>query len=146
MRWYCAAEIKVKGLARHQDWCSCDMRPTGAAAITHEALSTGLRQAQSESTNPVTVGSSGEVQTRCGGDLLQIATGRVREAGESTAIEITAAPPPFGESLVCAGVLVQIFGQCQPVADHSNRANLTAFCFLRFVIVSGVSIPLTSPS
>jgi hypothetical protein len=128
MRWYCATEIKVKGIARQQDWCRCDMRPTGAA-ITPEPLSTRLRQAHSESTNPVTVGSSGEVQTRCGGDLLQIATGRVREAGESTAIEITAAPPPFGEALVCAGVLVQIFGQCQPVVDHSNRVNLSAFCF-----------------
>ena len=53
------------------------------AAITPDALNTGLRQCQSESTNPVAIGSTG-VPTRSGGDLLQIATGRFREAGEST--------------------------------------------------------------
>ena len=44
------------------------MSPTGAA-ITPDALSTGLRQCQSESTISVTVGLSG-VQTRSGGDLI----------------------------------------------------------------------------
>jgi hypothetical protein len=38
------------------------MSPTGAA-ITPDALNTGLRQSQSESKNPVTIGSTGGADT-----------------------------------------------------------------------------------
>jgi hypothetical protein len=65
------------------------MSPTGAA-ITLEALSTGLRQCQSLKHKPCSCRLSRAVQTRYGRDLLQIATGRFREAGESTATKDTA--------------------------------------------------------
>jgi hypothetical protein len=65
------------------------MSPTGAA-ITLEALSTGLRQCLVRKHKTCNCRLSRAVQTRYGRDLLQIATGRVREAGESTVIDDTA--------------------------------------------------------
>jgi hypothetical protein len=64
------------------------MSPKGAA-ITPDALNTGLRQCQSESANPVTIGSTGGADTFRRGPL-QIAAGRFRKAGESTVINHTA--------------------------------------------------------
>ena len=97
------------------------MSPTGAA-ITPDALNTGLRRCQSESTNPVTIGSTG-VQTRYGRDLVKIAAGRFREAGESTVINDTAGGA-LGKLLNAVGVRAHPFGQCQPVVDHPNRVDL----------------------
>jgi hypothetical protein len=86
----------VEHFRRTDDTCrrairnrAAPMAPTGAA-ITVEALSTGLRQCQSESTKPCNCRLNRAVQTRDDRDLFQIATGRFREAGESTAIKDTA--------------------------------------------------------
>jgi hypothetical protein len=56
---------------------SAPTSPTGPAIIL-EALYTGLRQCQSESTNPVAVGQAGRCRSVTAGTFLQIATGRFR--------------------------------------------------------------------
>jgi hypothetical protein len=96
------------------------MSPAGAA-ITPDALNTGLRQCQSESANPVTIGSTG-VQTRSGGDLLQIATGCLREAGESTVKNHTAGGA-LGKLQNAVGVRVHSHVWHQPVVDDPNRVD-----------------------
>jgi len=53
--------------------------------VAIKALSTGFCQGQSESAT-LKLSAQPSVQTRIGGDLLQIATGRFREAAESTLI------------------------------------------------------------
>jgi hypothetical protein len=96
------------------------MSPKGAA-ITPDALNTGLRQCQSESANPVTIGSTG-VQTLRRGPL-QIATGRFRKAGESTVINHTAGHA-LGKLQNPVGVRVHRHGRCERVVGHPNLLDL----------------------
>jgi len=99
------------------------MSPTGAA-VTLEALDTGLRQYQPDSRNPVTVGLSGGCRHVTGGDLLQIATGRFREAGESTVTKDTAGGATHSGNCEAVGVRAHTSGRCRPVVDRPNRVNL----------------------
>jgi hypothetical protein len=55
------------------------------------------------------------VQTRCGGDLLQIATGRFREAAESTATNRTA-------------------GRNREIAERQSRRHFVLFTFGRTLV------------
>jgi hypothetical protein len=112
--------------------------PPAGAAITIEALSTGLRQYQPDSRQPVTVGVAGRCRPVTAGTSLQIATGRFREAGESTVTKDTAGARRTRELRNAARAY---FGQSQFVVDdvknrsprHARRSNIfhAGICFSR---------------
>jgi hypothetical protein len=92
------------------------------AAITPDALNTGLRQCQSERHKHCSNRLNEGEQTRSGGDLLQIATGRFREAGESTVKNDTVGGA-LGKLRNAVGVRVQSPIWHQPVIDDPNRVD-----------------------
>jgi hypothetical protein len=116
------------------------MSPTGAA-VTLEALDTGLRQYQPDSRNPVTVDLSGGCRHVTGGDLLQIATGRFREAGESTVTKDTAGGATHSGNCEAVGVRAHFRSvsarrrPSQPSKSprHPSRSNIfhSGTCFFR---------------
>ena len=64
------------------------------------------------------------MQTRHGRDLLQIATGRFREAGESTVTKDTVGGATHSGNCEAVGARAHTFGRCRPVVDRPNRVNL----------------------
>jgi hypothetical protein len=97
------------------------MSPTGAA-ITPDALNTGLRRCQSESANPVRIGSTGCADTS-GGDLYRSPPDVSGKAGESTAINDTAGRA-LGKLQNAVGVRVHRHGRCERVVDYPNLLDL----------------------
>ena len=71
--------------------------------------------------NPGTVGFIPGADTLAGGDLLQIATGRFREAGESTAITIPQGAHSGNYETPSAD---ECAARSERVVDRSNRADL----------------------
>jgi hypothetical protein len=97
------------------------MSPTGAA-ITPDALNTGLRQCQSESANPVRIGSTGCADTLRRGPL-QIAAGRFREGwGVNRNKPYRRARTRELQNAV--GVRVHRHGRCERVVDYPNLLDL----------------------
>ena len=97
------------------------MSPT-SAPITPDALNTGLRQCQSESANPANNRLNRGADTFRRGPL-QIANGRFRKAGESTAINDTAGRA-LGKLQNAVDVRVRRHGWCERVVDHPNLLDL----------------------
>ena len=85
------------------------------------------------------------MQTRCGGDLLQIATGRFREAAESTATNRTAGRNRKVLSANLGGTLF-LFAVGRTLVHEAfaavgARQTSTAQVILREKIASGVQAP-----